>query len=311
MPHHWGIGVPKFDTVKVVAVPEENTRLAMLKSGEADVISLSRRYVQEYAKNGYVIATKPAASEMQILINNQWDTKSPLHDKRVREAMAYAIDSKAILNSLLLGNGVLSRCWIADVAYTAMPKDLCAETPYDPKKAKQLLAQAGYPNGFNLTYWSYPKAGIPEKLEVDQAIASYLRAVGITATIHPGEYGAYRAQWPTPASHPNTIANNPTVSQVVIGSLIQLFWGHDGFLSTTRGVNPKADAAIDNMLRAPTLDEYKSRLGTAWKDLLDDYNVIMLFSVDEKYAANPKKVAKPWPMGTSTADPNLRALASQ
>jgi peptide/nickel transport system substrate-binding protein len=209
---------------------------------------------------------------------------------------------------LLLGNGELSRCWIADIAYSAKPAGLCDPLPYDPKAAKQLVIDAGYPNGIDITYRSYPTPGVPEKLEVDQAIASYLRAVGIRARVEVGDYGAYRAQWPLPESLPRTIANNPTVSQVVIGSLVQLFFGRDGLLSTTRGVNPKADAAIEDMLRAPTQDEYKSRLMTAWKDLLDDYNVITLFSIDAKYAANPKKVSKPWALGTSTADPGLRYL---
>ena len=308
MPKHWSIGVPKYATVQVIAVAEQNTRLTMLKSDQADVISLGRRYVKEFEKAGYVVATKPAANEMQILINNQWDAESPLHDKRIRQAIALAIDSKAILSSLLLGNGELSRCWIADIAYSAKPAGLCDPLPYDPKAAKQLVIDAGYPNGIDITYRSYPTPGVPEKLEVDQAIASYLRAVGIRARVEVGDYGAYRAQWPLPESLPRTIANNPTVSQVVIGSLVQLFFGRDGLLSTTRGVNPKADAAIEDMLRAPTQDEYKSRLMTAWKDLLDDYNVITLFSIDAKYAANPKKVSKPWALGTSTADPGLRYL---
>jgi peptide/nickel transport system substrate-binding protein len=310
-PKHWSLGVPKFAEVEVLAVPEQNTRLTMLRSDQADVISLGRRYVKEFEREGYIVATKPAANEMQLLLNNQWEKDSPLNKKSIRQAIAMAIDSKAIFNSLLLGNGELSRCWITDISYSARPPGLCDPTPYDPKAARQLVIDAGYPNGIDITYRSYPTPGVPEKLEVDQAIASYLRAVGIRAKVEVGEYGAYRAQWPLPASHPKTVANNPTVSQIVIGSLIQLFWGKDGLLSTTRGVNPKADAAIENMLLAPSIDEYKKRLLAAWKELLDDYNVIMLFSIDAKYAANPKKVSKPWALGTSTADPGLRSLVSR
>jgi len=311
MPKHWSSGIPKFANVQVIAVPEQNTRLTMLRSDQADVISLGRRYVKEFEKEGYTVATKPAANEMQLLINNQWEADSPLHNKRIRQAMAMAIDSNAILKSLLLGNGQLSRCWITDISYDAKPPEFCNPLPYDPKAAKQLVIDAGYPNGIDITYRSYPTPGVPEKLEIDQAIASYLRAVGIRAKVEVGEYGAYRAQWPLPASWPRTVANNPTVSQIVIGSLIQLFWGKDGLLSTTRGVNPKADAAIDDMLLAPTIDEYKKRLLAAWKELLDDYNVIMLFSIDAKYAANPKKVSKPWALGTSTADVGLRSLVAR
>jgi len=307
MPHHWGIGVPRFANVQVIAVPEQNTRLTMLRGDQADVISIGRRYVKEFEKDGYTIATKPAANQMHLLINNQWEADSPLHDKRVREAIAHAIDSKAILNTLLLGAGEQTRCWVTDIAYSARTS-MCDPDKYDPKAAKQLLADAGYPNGIDITFWSYPTPGVPEKLEVDQAIAGYLQAVGIRAKIQQGEYGAYRSQWPTPPSLPKTIANNPTVSQVVIGSLIYIFFDKDGLLSTTRGVNPKADADINAMLAAPDLDTYKKRLMTAWGDLVNDYNTVMLFTLDGKYAANPKKLPKPWPLGTSTADIGMRAM---
>ena len=310
MPHHWSIGVPKFANVQIMAVPEQNTRLTMLRSNQADVISIGRRYVAEFEKDGYIVATKPAANQMHLLINNQWETGSPLHDKRVREAIAHAIDSKTILNSLLLGAGELTRCWVADIAYAARTKAVCDPDTYDPKLAKQLLADAGYPKGIDITFRSYPTPGVPEKLEVDQAIAGYLWAVGIRAKIEVGEYGAYRAQWPTSKSLPKTIANNPTVSQVVIGSLVYLFFDKDGLLSTTRGVNPKADADIDAMLTAPDLDSYKQRLMTAWADLLNDYNTVMLFTLDGKYAANPKTLPKPWALGTSTADIGMRAMVT-
>jgi peptide/nickel transport system substrate-binding protein len=311
MPNHWSLGVPKYADVIVSAVSEQGTRLTMLRGDQADVISVGRRYVSDLEKEGFLIATKPASNQMMMLLNNQWEKDNPLHDKRVRQAIGLAIDSKAILKTLLLDAGQLTRCWVTDVAYSARPQGLCDPQKYDPKAAKQLLADAGYDKGIDITYRSYPSPGVPEKLEVDQAIAGYLRAVGIRARVEVGEYGAYRAQWPLPASLPKTIANNPTVSQVVIGSLIQLFWGNDGLLSTTRGVNPKADAAIERMLKAPDLDAYKTRLMEAWGTLLDDANVIMLFSIDAKYAANKKKVSKPWALGTSTADAGLRYLVKR
>lgn len=302
--------MPRFANVSIIAVPEQNTRLTMIRSDQADVISIARRYVKDFEKDGYIVATKPAAFQMQILINNQWETDSPLHDKRVREAIAHAIDSKAILNGLLLGAGELNRCWVTDIAYPARPTGLCDPDKFDPKLSRQLLAEAGHPNGIDITFRSYPTPGVPEKLEVDQAIAGYLQAVGIRAKVEVGEYGAYRSEWPTPQSLPKTIANNPTVSQIVIGSLVHLFFQKEGLLSTTRGVNPKADADINEMLTAPDIDSYKRRLMTAWADLLTDYNVVMLFTLDGKYAANPKKFPKPWALGTSTADIGLRSMVT-
>jgi len=311
VPNHWSIGVPKFANVSVEAVAEQGTRLTMLRSGQADVISVGRRYVDDLQREGFLIVTKPASNQIMMVINNQWETDSPLHDQRVRRAMGLAIDSRAILKALLRNAGELTRCWVADVAYATRPQGLCDPQEYDPAKAKQLLVEAGYASGFDLTFRSYPTPGVPEKLDIDQAIANYFRAVGIRAKIEAGEFGAYRAQWASPAGLPRTIANNPTVSQVVIGSLIHLFWGKDSPLSVTRGVNPKTDAAVERMLQAPDLTTYKQRLMEAWGALLEDSNVIMLFSIDSKYAANKTKIAKEWEMGTSTADPALRALVTK
>ncbi len=311
MPHHWLVGVPRFANVSVMGVSEQGTRLTMLRSGHADVITIGRRYVDELKKQGFLIATKPASHNMHMLFNNQWEKDNPLNNKKVRQAIALAIDSQTILKTIMLNGGQLTRCWIADVAYDSRPSGLCDPQKYDPKAAKKLLQEAGYPDGIDITFKSFAKTGVPEKFEIDQAIAGYLRAVGIRAKIEVGEYGAYRTQWPKPESHPKTIATNPTSSQVVIGSLLQVFWGSDGLLSTTRNVSPKADKAIKHMLASPDLKAYKKRLMDAWKILIEDAHTVMLFSIDAKYAANKKKISKEWPMGTSTADPNLRALVSR
>ena len=308
---HWSAGIPRFSEVHLLNVPEQGTRLAMLRSGEADVISVARQQAAALQKAGFIINGKRAANQMMLLINNQWERDSPLHDARVREAMSVAIDRKTLLDRLLSGAGEVTNCWVMDLSYARRVGTLCDPAPYDPAKAKRLLADAGYPNGIDLTFRSYPTFGVPEKLEVDQAIAGYLRAVGIRANISQGEYGAYRSQWAKPESVPRTIANNPTISHVVIGSTVQVYYAADGLLSMTRGVNPKVDTAMDAMLKARTLDEYSQRLLAVWQEILAANHVAMLFSIDSKYAANPKKVSAAWPMGTSTADIGLRLLVAQ
>ena len=310
IPRHWSIGVPKFAEVDMLNVPEQGTRLTMLRSNQADVISIGREYIGEMQKDGFLVNTKRAANEMLLLINNQWQ-KGPLADKRVRNAMELAIDRKAILEKLAVGAGELNRCWLLDVSYQSRPPGLCDEPPYDPAAAKKLLADAGYANGFDMTYDSYPTLGVPEKSEIDQAIATYLRAVGIRANIRQIEYGAYRTAMAKPDGLPNTIAANPTVSQIVIASYIQQIFGADGLLTVTKGSNPQADKSIAAMVTAGTREDYTKNLFAAWSSILDNSNTVMLFSVDGKYAANPKTVGGLWPMGASTADLGLRYLVKR
>ncbi|HWZ92006.1 MAG TPA: hypothetical protein VNW92_24245, partial [Polyangiaceae bacterium] len=89
------------------------------------------------------------------------------------------------------------------------------------------------------------------------------------------------------------------------------FFGGKGLQTTTRGINPTADKALEAILTAATREEYAEYFWQAWKAFLDDSNVVMLFSLDAKYAANPKKVGSPWPMGASSADLGLRALVKR
>jgi peptide/nickel transport system substrate-binding protein len=172
------------------SVPEGTTRLAMLKSGEADIAYVLDGQEAEDVKRDprlTLVATRHA-SIFWIEFADQWDPKSPWNDKRLRLAVNYALDRKAISAA-----ACLSFCPPAGVIVPrVMDFALQVEPPpYDLQKAKQLLAEAGYPKGFD----AGELVPIPAFPTVGEAAVNYLNAAGIRVRMRPMERAAFYAAW--------------------------------------------------------------------------------------------------------------------
>jgi peptide/nickel transport system substrate-binding protein len=182
--------VPNIKRLVIRGVPDVSTRLAMLKSQEADFVSALQGASAEEAKrdpNLQVVDTRHP-SMYWIEFADQWDPKSPWADKRLRLAVNYALDRQAISEAACLGfcppAGVIVPR-LMDYALQVEP------LPYDPKKAKQLLAEAGYPNGIDAGEF----VPIPPFYDVAEAVVNDLNAVGIRVRIRTMERAAFLAAW--------------------------------------------------------------------------------------------------------------------
>jgi peptide/nickel transport system substrate-binding protein len=182
--------VPNIKRLVFRGVPDVSTRLAMLKSQEADFVSALQGAAAEEAKRDprlQVVDTRHP-SIFWIEFADQWDPKSPWADKRLRQAVNYALDRQAISEAACLGF-----CPPAGVIVPRlMDYALQVEPPaYDPKKAKQLLAEAGYPKGIDAGEF----VPIPPFYDVAEAVVNYLNAVGIRVRIQNMERAAFLAAW--------------------------------------------------------------------------------------------------------------------
>jgi peptide/nickel transport system substrate-binding protein len=182
--------VPYVKRLVMRSVPDANTRAVMLKSGEADIaVALDGPDAESLQRDPRmkVIASKHA-SIFWIEFADQWDAKSPWHDKRLRQAVNVALDRKAIndagCNGFCPPAGVIVPR-VMDFALQVEPP------PYDPKKAKQLLAEAGYPNGIDIGEFT----AIPGFPTVAESVLNYLNAAGIRAKLRTMERAAFYATW--------------------------------------------------------------------------------------------------------------------
>ena len=168
------------------SVPDESTRLAMVKRNETDVAYSIRGPNAEELKRtpGVTLkATFPTFTEW-IAFTEQWDSKSPWADKRVRLAANLAIDRKAFSDAEYLGFG--------KPAPSIIPRDFDfywapPAYPYDPAKAKQLLAEAGYPKGFDAVEVATDAVYTAEA----EAVINGLQEIGIRAKLRPLERAAF------------------------------------------------------------------------------------------------------------------------
>ena len=138
----------KFQTLDLLMVPEEATRVAALRSGAADVVPASLATKDQVEAGGGRLVFGPEGVTVWVRMLGCWETEYPCHDQRVRQALAYAIDKELIRDQLYGGSDVMEvDGWAVVTPSTIGYSPELVPFPYDPDKARQLLAEAGYPNG--------------------------------------------------------------------------------------------------------------------------------------------------------------------
>ncbi len=237
---YWGKG-PKIDKVVFKTVPEDTTRVAMVETGEAHIAEQLPVTEIERVKNSanMTLGRYESFAVDHIGMNV---TKKPFDDVRVRQAIAHAIDKEAIIKGVYNNVGKVAVSTLGPKVIGYSPN---LKTPeYDLNKAKQLLAEAGYANGFKATvYLNDNKA----RINVAEVLQSQLKGIGIDLQIQVMEFGAYL-----------DLAGKGEAQMFISG------WGnatgdadynqYNLFHSTSHGVpgnhsfysNPKVDALIES-----------------------------------------------------------------
>jgi peptide/nickel transport system substrate-binding protein len=171
-------------------IPDEATRLAALKRGEVDIVYSVRGELAEELRKTPELTLKPVNTPAAFWLSfaDQWDAKSPWHDERVRKAASLALDRDGINQALTLG--------FSKITGSLIPQsfDMYWQPPapvYDPAQAKQLLAEAGYPNGFDAgsLYCDSSYANLAE------AVLNNFAEIGIRISLRPIERAGFLKEW--------------------------------------------------------------------------------------------------------------------
>lgn len=179
-------GPASIDTVIYRGIPEDATRLVELESGGIDLIPGNFPY-QEFANikqnDKYLTYMTPAMSTLYMGLNTE---VKPFGDKKVRQAMNYAVDKQAIVDAIYFGFASPAKGPLSPVIWGVDPSRQPAY-PYDPEKAKALLKEAGYADGFDMTIYSDNRT---ERRSAAELIQAFLSEVGIRAKIEIMEWSA-------------------------------------------------------------------------------------------------------------------------
>lgn len=192
---YWKQGYPKIDQVSWKPVPENSTRAAMLQTGEADfVFTLPYEQVATLEKSDKVEVVSAPSIIQRFLTFNM--LQKPFDNPKVREAIGYAINKEALAKVAFNGYAFAAQGFVPQgVEYAVKMQPI----PYNVQKAKELLKEAGYPNGFESTLWSGYNNTTSQK--TIQFLQQQLAQVGIKVSLEalePGKRAELVDSWPDP-----------------------------------------------------------------------------------------------------------------
>lgn len=177
---------PSIKRLVLKVIPDASTRLVALKRGEVDIsYSIQGELAGEIERSpGLTLSAAVGSAPFWVYFPEQWDPKSPWHDVRVRQATRYALDYATINNALTMG--------YSRITGSVMPENFEFYKPvpapvYDPAKAQRLLAEAGYPNGFDAGFYTCDASFA----NLGEVVLNNLAAVGIRAKLRPIERAAF------------------------------------------------------------------------------------------------------------------------
>jgi len=288
-------------------VPEESTRIAMIQTGEADVVGVSRERVAELQARGLKVFVKERGSVMGCYFHQQWEDV-PVADKRVRQALNLAINREELVKFIFAGQAKLMAMYpIGSFAMAAGADPSLQPYSYDPERARQLLKEAGYPNGFETTIYSYAREDVPEMTRLVEAITGYAAKIGVKLTIFSTEYPVARTRRMT-GKMPGHISCLGTPNRSSAGDLLSLLHAlHHSSSRFTDHKIPELDAMIEQATSATSVAEVHTLIGDLHRWMYNDYGTMPIAEVSTPYVADAKKIPQ-WDLGRTLYDNNDRGL---
>jgi len=308
LPDHWrrggkdGLPPPDFQKIDLRWIKEVATRNAGLLAEDIHLTELTRDLADAAVANQgmKVIASNFPGNQVNMVFPGQWPENPgewaqprknpdlPFHDVKVREAMNRAIDKQLLIDSLFSGRVTRS----PQIGYyEGLPgwdprwlDDFEENYGYDPEKARALLAEAGYPDGFNMKGIVMNIFGFPEAADLVQAIAVMMDDVGIDVSLEEWEFGAWLPAWFGKEDSVEGIWSAVPSFKTVFAQL-SLFNRSTGVVHLYE--TEELDALFDELQSSADPVERDRIQREAGDILYDDYAYMPLFYIFIEFVANP------------------------
>ena len=192
---HFKYPDPPMDSIRAIHVPESSVRLSLIEAGRADVANeLELQDAKRAQDQGHTLFSDPAGKQVRVIfggtITLNKGTAPWVASEDVRRAMALAIDRQTMIDELTFGLGSLM-----DVNHPSPNGVQVDGYEYDPDRAKDLLAQAGYADGFDVDTGMIIISNAPRIGPEHEAIVNYWNRIGLNATIEPWDWAVARQAW--------------------------------------------------------------------------------------------------------------------
>lgn len=265
--NYWG-EEPYYDKIIFYIAPDPATRESMLLSGQVDVAVLPPiTDVPALQANPDVTVTQVDSNRYLYVAFNQ-DTEL-LQDVRVRQALNYAVDKEAIIENIMFGAATLMDSPIPYMYFGYCPT---GDYAYNPERAKELLEEAGVPEGTEFEFWA-PTGRYVQDFQVAEAISGYFSDIGIVAVPQTFEWGTYIE---SVLNYPENREDRPDMYMLGFGgtayhaSHSMYLYESDGFFNGHNYSNPEIDALAQEAISAPdrerSAEAYCEIANILWED---------------------------------------------
>ncbi len=304
---HWRDGVPKYKYMTYLIIPEESTRLAMLKTGEADISRISRESVKDAVNAGLNIINKEKSGVVAFRPNMQW-TSPIFSDIRFRKALNQAIDRETIITQLFSGMSKNIAMYPGTIVSLFGGDTTLKPYPYDPQEARRLIKQGGW-EGHEFTIPSYDRAGCPEFQRVVEAVAGYWEKIGLKPKIRMTEWSVWRKAWRSRKCE-NTIHGADGSISPDIGLQASNLGERLDFRVMESAVNiPELTQKFEKIEKSMDIAEISRLLADIYRYAYDQYLLIPICELTDKIATS-KRIPK-WDLGIRSRDRNYYDLIKQ
>jgi peptide/nickel transport system substrate-binding protein len=290
----------KFTLLDLRLIPEEATRVAALRAGEADIAPVSLASRQQVEAGGGRLVFAPEGAYFRIRQYGCWKPQFPCHDRRVRQALAYAIDKELMRDTLYGPDVMVVKGWTAVTPSTKGYSPDLDPFPFDPDKARQLLAEAGYPGGQGfgkLIINTWNSTASPFMPESAQLAADFWKTeLGLDVEVRVGDEAALKKASSLSEELYGQILWRDNETRIDAADILRSGYGSPERLDRTHN-NPELFALVKQAAAVFDPVEREKALNSAYRRMREEAYDINLGYLNIPFGVGPRVLTwEPYPL---------------